>query len=60
MPPNAFKRVIKKAGGNIAWLAAERSRQAFFHKAYCRIIGKDVPIEKVWARIAIHSRNGQK
>ena len=23
--------------------------QAFFHKAYCRMIGKDIPIEKVWA-----------
>ena len=49
-PPKSLKGRIKKSGGNVAWLAAQPSYQAFFHKAYCRIIGKDIPIEKVWAQ----------
>jgi|SRR5882724_1816949 len=49
-PPKQLKARIKSSGGNIAWLGAQPSYQAFFHKAYCRIIGKDIPIEKVWAQ----------
>src|SRR5258708_567570 len=48
-PPKLLKSRIKSSGGNVAWLAAQPSYQAFFHKAYCRIIGKEIPIEKVWA-----------
>lgn len=49
-PPKSLKGRIKSSGGNVAWLAAQPSYQAFFHKAYCRIIGKDIPIGKVWAQ----------
>lgn len=49
-PPKSLKSRIKGSGGNVAWLAAQLSYQAFFHKAYCRIVGKDIPIEKVWAQ----------
>lgn len=60
VPPNALKGIIKQAGGNIAWLAAERANQAFFHKAYCRLIGKEIPIEKIWARSTVNSTKGPK
>jgi hypothetical protein len=49
-PPKSLKSRIKSYGGNVAWLAAQPSYQAFFHRAYSRIIGKDIPIEKVWAQ----------
>jgi hypothetical protein len=48
-PPKFLKRRIQNSGGNVAWLAAEPSYQATFHRAYCRLIGKEIPIEKVWA-----------
>jgi hypothetical protein len=37
-------------GGNIAWLGADPRKQTLFHKAYCRLIGKEIPIEKVWSQ----------
>jgi hypothetical protein len=49
-PPKSLKARIRNSGGNVAWLSAQPSYQAFFHKAYCRMIGKDIPIEKVWAQ----------
>jgi hypothetical protein len=49
-PPQFLKAQIRNLGGNVAWLSAQPSYQAFFHKAYCRMIGKDIPIEKVWAQ----------
>jgi hypothetical protein len=49
-PPRFLKNRVKKMGGNIAWLGADPSKQALFHKAYCRLIGKEIPIEKVWSR----------
>jgi hypothetical protein len=49
-PPKSLKGRIKNSGGNVAWLAAQPSYQAFFHRAYCRITGKEIPIEKVWAQ----------
>jgi hypothetical protein len=48
--PKSLKGRIKSSGGNVAWLAGQPSYQAFFHKAYCRITGKDMPVEKVWAQ----------
>jgi hypothetical protein len=49
-PPKSLKSRIKSSGGNVAWLSAQPSYQAFFHKAYCRIMGKEIPIERVWAQ----------
>ena len=47
-PPKSLRRRINSCGGNIAWVAAQSSYRAYFHRAYCRLVGKDVPIEKVW------------
>lgn len=49
-PPKALFLPIRKAGGNIAWLSAQPRFQSLFHKDYCRVIGQDVPLEKVWAQ----------
>jgi len=50
VPPKLLKARIRSYGGNIAGLGARPSYQAFFHKVYCRVIGKEIPIEKVWAQ----------
>lgn len=47
-PPKPLRRRINSCGGNIAWVAAQVSYRAYFHRAYCRLVGKEVPIEKVW------------
>jgi hypothetical protein len=49
-PPKSLKHHINSYGGNVAWLAAQPSYRAYFHRAYCRLIGKEVPLEKVWAQ----------
>lgn len=49
-PPKLLKSRIKNSGGNISWLAADPGKQALFHKAYCRLLGREIPIEKVWSR----------
>lgn len=49
-PPKFLKSRIRNSGGNISWLAADPSKQALFHKAYCRLLGREIPIEKVWYR----------
>jgi hypothetical protein len=47
-PPKPLRRRINSRGGNISWVAAQASYRAYFHRAYCRLVGKEVPIEKVW------------
>lgn len=47
-PPKSLRRRIDSCGGNISWVAAQASYRAYFHRAYCRLVGKEVPIEKVW------------
>lgn len=49
-PPKSLKSRIKSSGGNVAWLGAQPHYQRLFHRAYCRVLGRDVPIEKVWAQ----------
>ena len=49
-PPKFLQKRIRKVGGNIAWLEADPRKQTLFHKAYCRLIGKEIPIEKVWSQ----------
>src|SRR5690242_10520962 len=34
--PQSLAAQVKKAGGNISWLAAAKDRQSFFHKSVCR------------------------
>jgi len=48
-PPKALKARIKNSGGNVAWLSAQPARQSFFHRAYCRLIRKEVAFEQVWS-----------
>lgn len=48
-PPKSLKARIKSIGGNVAWLGGEPARQSFFHRAYCRLIGKEVAFEQVWS-----------
>ena len=55
-PPKQLKARIKKFGGNVAWLGAQRSHQELFHKAYCRILGRQIPIEQIWAQSTPTSR----
>lgn len=49
-PPKPLKPRIKTLGGNVAWLGSHPQYQSLFHKAYCRILGREIPIEQVWAQ----------
>jgi hypothetical protein len=49
-PPKSLKARVKISGGNVAWLSARPDYQRLFHKAYCRLLGKDIAFEQVWAQ----------
>lgn len=49
-PPKQLKARIKNSGGNVAWLGSQRQYQGLFHKSYCRILGREIPIAQVWAQ----------
>lgn len=46
--PGAISKSVARAGGNVAWLGADRSRQVLFHEAYCRFRGERVEFSRVW------------
>jgi hypothetical protein len=48
MPNSVLVKNIRRAGGNIKWLAADLSRRRTFHYEYCRALGRAVPYEDVW------------
>ena|ERR1700674_1811658 len=48
--PKQLRYIIRKAGGNIKWLAADEQRQRWFHQAYCKFLGREVPFKSVWAK----------
>ncbi|MCP3388848.1 hypothetical protein NLM27_08660 [Bradyrhizobium sp. CCGB12] len=48
-PPRSLKARVMSSGGNVAWLSAQPTYQGLFHKAYCRLIGKEIAFEQVWA-----------
>jgi hypothetical protein len=50
LPPMQLRARIKNSGGNVAWLGARPHYQGYFHRAYCRILGREIPIEQVWAQ----------
>lgn len=49
-PPKPLRARIKSSGGNILWLGSQQHYQGLFHRAYCRILGREVPIGQVWAQ----------
>ena len=59
-PPKSLKARIKSSGGNVAWLGAQPHYQSLFHKAYCRVLGREIPIEQVWAQPKQTSKNRQR
>lgn len=48
IPPKHLKPIIVAAGGNVSWLASDRTYRALLVKAYCRLRGEEIPYEKVW------------
>lgn len=50
LPPDALRKQVDFCEGNVGWLTAKRERQDEFHRAYCRLIGRKVPIEEIWNR----------
>ncbi len=55
-PPKSLKARVKSSGGNVAWLSAQATYQGLFHKAYCRLIGKEIAFEQVWSHAKSKSR----
>jgi hypothetical protein len=44
-----FQREVKKAGGNILWLANDRKRREQFHQFYCKKPEDfSIPYDAVW------------
>jgi hypothetical protein len=46
--PKSLRREIEAAGGNINWLAGNRSHQVLFHEICCRRRKENVPFDKIW------------
>jgi hypothetical protein len=46
--PKSLRRITNAAGGNVSWLASDRTYRALFVKAYCRLRGEQIPYEKIW------------
>jgi hypothetical protein len=58
-PPKSLKSRIKNAGDNLAWLGAQPDYQSLFHKFYCRVLGREIAIEQVWAQPKRISEKGR-
>lgn len=48
IPPKPLRRIIGAAGGNVSWLASDRTYRALFVKSYCRVRGEETPYEQIW------------
>ena len=48
IPPKPLRRIIGAAGGNVSWLASDRTYRALFVKSYCRLRGEEIPYAKIW------------
>ena len=49
-PPKFLKSRIKNAGGNVAWLGTQSDYPSLFHRFYCRVLGREIAIDQVWAQ----------
>ena len=49
--PSMLRKRVANAGGNVKWLAGDRTYQVLFHQAYCKL-RKDpnIPFDKVWGK----------
>jgi hypothetical protein len=48
IPPKPLRRIISATGGNVSWLASDRTYRALFVKSYRRLRGEEIPYEKIW------------
>jgi hypothetical protein len=48
LAPASLRKRVKRAGGNVRWLEANRQYQIVFHEAFCRLLNRRVPFEEVW------------
>jgi hypothetical protein len=48
-PAPELRKPVTRAGGNVAWLAADRTRRHLFHQMVCKNCGQSIPYGKIWA-----------
>ena|SRR5215213_9454893 len=48
-PAPELEPYISRAGGNVCWLAADKTRRQLFHQMLCQARGENIPYEQLWA-----------